>query len=517
MQMLPCFRWSSRRMNVIFLHAVLALTTAATAGAQDAPPRSLTIDEAVRIARANNPGFQATRNDVQVDDWNVKSAYGSLYTPSVSVNGGISWRGSGDVQLGTLTSEQLGFANQPSFLFSDYGLNVNYRLDGRTLMAPGQAKAARRATRARIGSADADLILRVTQAYLEVLRQEEALQLARQELERARFNFRLAQGQRDVGAASAIDVRQAEVAVGRGEVGVLQAETAERTARLRLLQELGLDLEQEVELSSDFTLSEPTWTRDELYRQALEQNPGLHALRAQEAAASYEVRMARSSYFPSLSLGASFSGFTREATSTDFAVAQARAQAENRIDQCQALNEIFRRLADPLPPQDCSQFQITDSAIRQIRNENDAFPFDFTNQPAQLFLSVSLPVFQGLGRQRDVEAAHVQREDARHQLREQELALRVNIYSGLATVRTAYQTAVLEGRNQEVAAEQLRLARERYQLGSASFLELIEAETVKAQADRERVGAVYAYHDAVASLEAVVGTTLRGQSTSGTP
>jgi outer membrane protein TolC len=60
-----------------------------------------------------------------------------------------------------------------------------------------------------------------------------------------------------------------------------------------------------------------------------------------------------------------------------------------------------------------------------------------------------------------------------------------------------------------VAAEQLRLARERYQLGSTSFLELVEAETVKAQADRERVAAVFAYHDAVAALEAVVGTPLR--------
>lgn len=497
------------------LRAVLAFVIAAPSAAQE-PPRTITIEEAVRIARGNNPGFQATRNDVEVDDWNVKSAYGALYSPSISVSGGVSWRGSGDVQLGTLTSEQLGFANQPSFLFSDYGLNINYSLNGRTLMAPGQAKANRRATRARIGSAEADLVLRVTQAYLEVLRQREASQLARQELERARYNLRLAQGQLEVGTASTIDVRQAEVAVGRAEVGVLQAETAEATARLRFLQELGLDLEQDFELATTFSLSAPTWTKEELFAQALEANPGLHALRAQEEAATYGVKMARSSYFPSLSLGASFSGFTREATSTDFAVAQARAQAESRVDQCEALNEIFRRLADPIPAQDCGQFRITNGAIEQIRSENDAFPFDFTSQPAQVFLNVSLPVFQGLSRQRELEAAQVQREDVRHQLREQEIALRVNIAAGLATVRTAYRTAVLEERNQEVAAEQLRLARERYQLGSASFLELVEAETVKAQADRERVAAVFAYHDAVASLEAVVGAALR-ESTSGTP
>ena len=103
----------------------------------------------------------------------------------------------------------------------------------------------------------------------------------------------------------------------------------------------------------------------------------------------------------------------------------------------------------------------------------------------------------------------MQLDDTRHQLREQRLAVRVGVISELANVRTAYRTALLEGRNQEVADEQLRLARERYQLGSASFLELVEAETVKAQADRERVAAIYAYHDAISALESVVGTELR--------
>jgi len=38
---------------------------------------------------------------------------------------------------------------------------------------------------------------------------------------------------------------------------------------------------------------------------------------------------------------------------------------------------------------------------------------------------------------------------------------------------------------------------------------LVEAETVKAGADRDRVGAIFAYHDALASLESVVGISLR--------
>ena len=71
------------------------------------------------------------------------------------------------------------------------------------------------------------------------------------------------------------------------------------------------------------------------------------------------------------------------------------------------------------------------------------------------------------------------------------------------------QQAPLERRNQALADEQLRLARERYQLGFIPFLDLVEAETVKVQADRDLLNAIYAYHDALTALEAVVGSPLR--------
>jgi outer membrane protein TolC len=140
---------------------------------------------------------------------------------------------------------------------------------------------------------------------------------------------------------------------------------------------------------------------------------------------------------------------------------------------------------------------------------NSAFPFDFTRQPPSASLSVAIPIFPGLSRERQVEASRLQREDAEYLVREQELALRSDLAVGLGAVRTAYQSALLEQRNQTVADEQLRLARERYQLGAITFIDLVDAETVKAQADRQRLAAIYAYHDAITSLETVVGARLR--------
>ena len=475
---------------------------------QDFVPVSLTLDEAIDIARQNNPGLQAIRNDEDFANWNVRSAYGALF-PSASVNGGVSWQGGGEQTFGSLTAKQLGFANQPSFLFTNYSLRLEYQLDGSTLMAPGQAKADRGATLAQMADAEANLVFQVTQGYIDVLRQIEQLRVSEQQRERATFNLRLAAAQLAVGSATGVDLAQAEVAVGRAEVTILQTTNALETARIRLLQQMGVDLDSPFVPTTPFSLSEPRWSREELYQMGLDQNPNLRSLRASRSSSSYGVRMAKSAYLPSVSLFAGTSGFTRRASSTVFTVQQAEFQAQSSIQNCLFFNDVFTRLTSPLPTQDCSQLQFTDEDARLIERQNAGFPFGFTGQPPTAGISINLPLFQGLSRQRQVSEAQVRLDDLDLNLREQELALRADIATTLATVRTAYQAALIEEQNQTLADEQLRLARERFTVGLADFLELLEAETLKVEADREQIAAIFAYHDFLANLEAVVGNSLR--------
>lgn len=497
-------RWAAR----VFVVFVMSVVAAPQLGAQERLAASLTLEEALRVALLNNPGVQAARNDLQVADWNLNSAYGS-WLPSASLNSSVSWQGAGEQRFGSITADQLGFQDQPSFLFSSYNAGLSFSMDGRKLMAPGQARRSRDATRARIHSTEAALRLNVTRAYLEVLRQGEGLTLAEQELERARINLRLAQGRQEVGSGNAIDVRQAEVNVGRAEVTLIQARTGVQTSRIRLLQQIGVDLDAQPTLATAFSVTRPEWTPEQLYQVAIGNNPDLQAMRAQEEASRYDVSIARSSYFPSVSMSAGWSGFTRQASTTAGQEAQAIAAGQARVQQCLALNDLVSLLPNPPTPQDCSLLATPESALEAIRAENQAFPFNFTTQPPSVGLTVSIPIFQGLGRQRELETARAQLNDNRFLIREQELALRADIESSVALVRTAYESALIEERNQALADEQLRLAQERYRLGFSNFIDLVEAETVKARADRERIVAIFTYHDAVADLEAVVGMPLR--------
>ena len=221
--------------------AILLIAAVVTAplAAQEAVPSRLSLEDALEIARGNNPGFLQTRNDEALADWDVRQAYGALL-PTVSAGSGVSWQGAGEQQFGSLTLGDLGFGGQPSYYFSNYNLGLNFSLDWAKLKRPSQARAQRGATVAQIRVAGANLASGVTNAYLDLLRQQEGLRLAEQQLENSRFNLRLAQGQLEVGQVTPIDVGQAEVQVGRSEVTELQARNALSTSRIRVLQQLGL-------------------------------------------------------------------------------------------------------------------------------------------------------------------------------------------------------------------------------------------------------------------------------------
>lgn len=471
--------------------------------------QSLSLAEAIEIARTTNPGFLQTRNDEALADWDVRQAYGQLL-PSASASGGVSWQGSGETQLpGSLTLGDLGFADQPSYYTSRYSLGVNYNIAWSTILGPKQAKAQRTATLAGIGAAESNLVSQVTSAYIDLLRREDAIRIARLQLENNEFNLRLAQGRLAVGSVTPIDVGQAEVLVGRSQVAVLQAENGVTTSRMRFLQLLGLPVTEEFTTTTTFTLTEPTWDLQTLRTMALEQNPALRQRRSSTEAADIAVSSAWSQYLPSMSISTGWSGFTRQASSTDSQIAQAQASVAATIRNCVTTNDLYSRLADPLPPIDCGQFAFTDDQVAAINAANNQFPFNFVGSPPTLSLNVSVPIFSGLSRQRNVEAARLQAEDLRQQVREQELSVEADLAIGLENVRTLYESALLEERNRELAEQQLNLARQRYQLGAITFVELVDAQTLFAQADADRTVAVFLYHDSVTNLEALVGASLR--------
>lgn len=498
--------WNRPLRSAIPTLGLFVLGLATNVAAQQAPA-TLSLGEAIHLARMNNPDFLATANDATESDWAVRAAYGALL-PSANVSTGMQYQGEGSQRLGIFTSDDLGVSATTGYLLSSYSLGLSYRLDGEVLLRPAQARARRDATHARIDAAAFALASEVTRQYLAVLAAQDAVALAEQELARANENLKLAEARVAVGSAIPLEAKQAEVERGRAEVELLKARNLQRTEQLRLMERLGITLERDVELTTKFTVFEPTWRLEDLLATAMSSHPQLRALRSEEEAGRANLKVARSRYLPSLSLQLGWSGYTRQATNEDFLIDQEHLNLEMQRQNCVAYNDLVSRLVTPLPAQDCSVYQLTDARRAEILARNDVFPFNFSNDPFAAQVTISLPIFNGFIREQQVQSAQVAIDDVRHQLRKEELRLRTEIGMALQNVQTAYQTFELESRNRELADEQLRLAQERYRVGAISFVELLEAETIKARADRSYLAAVYAFHEGLAALEAAVGHPL---------
>ncbi|MEE9247044.1 MAG: TolC family protein, partial [Gemmatimonadota bacterium] len=121
---------------------------------------------------------------------------------------------------------------------------------------------------------------------------------------------------------------------------------------------------------------------------------------------------------------------------------------------------------------------------------------------------IQIPIFNNFDRQAQVEQSVAARNDLDYFLRALELQTRANVAEAVYNLETAYETVVLQGVNTRTAREELRLAQERYQLGAGTFLELLDSQTLTAQAEVDEINAVFAFHQNLAALEASVGHEL---------
>src|SRR5437588_814273 len=391
---------------------------------------NLSLADALALARAHNPLYRQALHDRSPAGWAARNAWSSTFLPTLTASGGIGYSGSGQQRF--LTAN---FSQNVSTLSSSYGLFLDWALNGQTLTQIPLKHAQLSAADADVAGAESNLITGVTQQYLSVLQARDNADVARKELDRNEQFLKLAQARYDVGRASLIDVRQAQVARGQAEVALLRAETGLQLEKLRLFQQIGVTPPTDiatVQLTDTFAVQTPAWQLGDLLTMAEGQNPALKALRAREGAARWGVRAATAAY-----------------------------------------------------------------------------PFNFTPQPFQARLTVSIPLWGNFSQPLQVSQAKAQQQDLEESVRARGLQVHTEVSQAYLTVTTAYRTIAIQDTNRTAAREQLQLGTERYRVGSGTFFELLDAQVAQLRAESDYVNAVYDYHKAVAALEAAVGRPLR--------
>ena len=493
------------------LLAAIAIAVPSVATAQQQATNRLTLEDAVDIARLNNPVLRQTANNLAGTTWGVRNAYAS-FLPSLTLSGSMGYTGAGSQRF--LTSE---FIQPSATIGSSYRVSLSLFLSGRTLMQPGLASAQHRAAEAALSGTEVNLESVIRQQYLSILQAEAQAELAVLQVTRNDEFLRLAQARFEVGQNTLLDVRQAEVAKGQSEVTLLQARQLVIVDKLRLYQTMGIPAPEPstIVLTDTFPVVEPGWDLQGLLSEADQSNPDLVFLRANSSAAHAGERAAKSDYLPSLSFSAGWSGFTQQFTNAEVAannaVAGAQSSADATVLQCDFTNSNW--LNAGATPTDCSQFAFTpaqEDAIRQgVLDQNNVFPWNFTSQPFSASMGISLPIFTQFSRPLRIAEASAAADDANEAVRARELQVRTDVSQAYYALQAAYEAIGIQENNQVAAAEQLRLATERYRVGSGTFFELLDAQLAAQTAEADYINAIYAYHQSIATLEDAVGRPLR--------
>ncbi|MFL5618978.1 MAG: TolC family protein [Gemmatimonadaceae bacterium] len=494
-------------MRILPFAALALVSIAPLAQAQNTTTRSsagtlLTLDEAINLARRNNPVFLSQSSNRRTADAAVRSARGALL-PSADATFGTRYQ-----QGGQQVFNGLSFSNSSDAVQSSYGLNLNYRVNSATFVTPKAAVANREAVDADISGSSEQLRAAVTQQYLSVLQAQARSALQDTLVKTAESQLELAKAKLAVGMGTSLDIRRAEVALGQSQVALLTARNNVEVEKLRLFQQLGVAQPADVQLTTDFPVNPPTFAVDSLLELARRQNPAILALRSRERAAGLNVRVAKAAYTPTLSVSTGWGGNSYQYTNSDYLVDQARGSVMGQLASCLQQDSIRTRVG--LSSSNCnSRYVFTEAQAAAIRSSNSQFPFKFERSPLALSASLSLPVFDNFNREERVQRASVEREAAAYNVKAKDLAMTADVTQAYLTLKTAAQTVTLQEQNATKAREELAYAEERYKVGASTFLDVVTSRGTYEQALIDRVNAVYDYHKAFAALENAVGRPLR--------
>jgi outer membrane protein len=488
----------SLALATLIAPAAAVAQTPATPG----PRVTLTLEEAIAIARRNNPAFLQVANNRRDADAQVRASDAALL-PSVTSAFSADYQ-----QGGTQFFQGTRLGASSDIVSSSYSLGVNYVVNGATFLNRSVARASQDAVEADIDGASEQLRALVTQQYLAVLQAQATAAVQDTLVATARAQLELARARTAVGAGTTLDIRRAEVGLGQAEVAALTARNNVEIQKLQLFQQLGVDMPPDVQLVTTFPIQPPTFRLDSLIELARRTNPTLEATRSREHAASVGVRAARSQYTPTLSVQTGWRGQAVEYRNPDFLVQSAEDDFARSFENCKTQDSI--RSGAGLAPLGCAPSPALPPDIaNRIRASNNNFPFNFERSPFGVSATLSLPIFDRWNRELSIQQAVVQRDDARQARRARELQTTSDVTQAYLNLATAARTVTLRDQIAARAREELSFAEERYRVGASTFLDVVTSRATYEQAQVDRVNAVYEYHRAFAALENAVGRPLR--------
>lgn len=264
----------------------------------------ISLEEAVRIARANHPALRRARAEVKGAAAGVDAALAPLL-PQVQANAAWQYQDRPGVQLGST------FVRNRGQTYSA-GLSLNQQITdfGRTTSRLRASRALEEAQQATLSDIEDLVLANVRQAFFTARARKSLLSVASRTLENQRRHLEQVSAFVELGERAPYDLAQAQTNVGVARSRLASAEGELRIAKAALVQAMGIDRSSDIDVTDESLppISGEEGPTEELLPEALAARPDLVALDKRIDAQQLFVRASTSGYLPILGASGNVSG-----------------------------------------------------------------------------------------------------------------------------------------------------------------------------------------------------------------
>ncbi len=424
-----------------------AQTSVATPAAPGAPLR-LTLQDALALARKNEPTYRAATTEAGVAGEARAQARDALL-PTVNFTTSVLWTQSSPKNV---NSSVVFLNNNAPHEYISQG-NVHESLDFAAWEKYRSSAAQAAAAKARAEVASRGLVVTVVQNYFAAAAAEKKLESATRVADEGEKFLKLTQALEKGGEAAHSDTVKAELQAHERRRQLQEAKLALLNARLDLAVLLFPDFNDNFEIADDLHGAVALPQQAEFAAQAAQQNPDVRAALAAAQAAGHEVTATRAGYFPSVSLDYFYG-----------------------ID-----------------------------ATRYAVNGSNPDGSKFSNLGFAAIAALNVPLWNWGSTQSQVRQAELRRDQAKRELSFTQRKLLSEMRSLYSEAETALDELAGLQRSAELSSESLRLTTMRYQGGEATVLEVVDAQTTFAQASAAYQDGAVRYRVALANLQTLTG------------
>lgn len=437
-----------RKVSVLFFSLLISVSPALSPAAV----KKLALNDALSIALKKNFGYRIAEGNWEISKAQKIGAAGGLL-PFVSTSLSYGW-----LKQGPTSGFVQGLIIRPASPRTSTSANYSLGLDVRQEVFDGgvsfsnfkSAIAEEAASHESFRAARQTLIFNVRISYFSALKAKRLLEVQEDVIKRGEEQLKIAQARYDLGSASLSDVLKAKVSFASDQLSLISARNNYQVALASLNSTLGEDVNDSLELSEELTPPvAPSLGYAEALLKAEKNHPDLIASQKGLEAADWNLQASRAGLYPSLGLSAGYGWNSR-----DF------------------------------------------SRISSLLDRDYQWRFGF---------SVSYNLFDRFSTYQAIRTSQARHSNARQSYLQTKSQVALEVKQAFLDLNQAQQKLEVTNQQSQSAEEDLNIVQEKYNLGAATILDLLNAQVSYKQAKSDQVQALFDNNLAAARLKKAIG------------